>query len=169
VALDVSRARDGTQTADEVFDLLAKNFGAAGLDILYGIMESKRSPDGARRAEALLGKPDILKAGTPALRVAVELRTEPCEKKEELFRRAAADGDKRALTVLTSLLSQPCKKAGDPCCFRTNKALAQTINTLKAREATRSQSSPKSPTPKSPTPKSPTPSPTPPSPKASPK
>lgn len=133
VAVDVTRAPQAMAAANELFELLSLRFGAEGLDVLYNIAESRGGSDGAKRAMALLRKSEIIERATPALKIAIELREAPCDKKRDLFERAVAEGDKRALTVLTSLWSLPCRGAQDPCCYKTSKFLGQSIADLTKR------------------------------------
>jgi serine/threonine-protein kinase len=137
VALGVASVPKHAAKADATYDALAGGFGSDGLDVLYTIVETQqpRQP-AARRALSTLQKPSALEDGTPALRIAVELRNASCEEKAGLFERAASDGDLRALKVLKPLKLKPCPKGPkDPCCFRHNKALANALSQISARLA----------------------------------
>lgn len=134
VAIGAARVPADGQIATEVFELLAERFASDGLDVLYHIVQTKPPKDpGAKRAATLLAQPEILGRATLALRIAIDLREAPCEKKAALFERAVAEGDPRALKVLKLLRVRPCQRAQDPCCFRTNQDLAKAISTLEAR------------------------------------
>ncbi|HZO15654.1 MAG TPA: hypothetical protein VFB62_20415, partial [Polyangiaceae bacterium] len=133
VAVETTRGAERAATADEVFELLAKRFGGHGLDVLYDISESRRSPDAQKRANAWFRQPDIIGPAPAALKITVELREAPCEEKSKKFDRAVAVGDKRTLAVLQSLRTMPCRGAKDPCCFVTNKELGEAIKALQAR------------------------------------
>jgi serine/threonine-protein kinase len=133
LALGAARARDASSSADAIFTLLANRFGSEGIDVLYGVAETKGAPEASKRAMALLRLPATLERSTPALRIAIELRDAPCEQKEALFARALSDGDKRALDALTALKTTACRSVKDPCCFATSKPLASAIKELGAR------------------------------------
>jgi serine/threonine-protein kinase len=134
VAGDAARVPGSDPAVDRVFELLTQRFGSEGLDVLYAMVELRPATDvAAKRAFAELRQPAILERGSAALRVTVQLRDAACEKKAELFDRAAADGDKRTLAALTSLRTLPCRGAKDPCCFRTSKDLDKTIAALSER------------------------------------
>ncbi len=134
LTIGVAQMKATAQSATTVFELLAQRFGADGIDVLYSVIES-RPPTGkaAKRAADELGEPETLARGTPALRIAMELREAPCEKKAALFARAAANGDARALKVLSPLKWAPCRSPQHPCCFRNHKVLEDTLRTLKDR------------------------------------
>lgn len=134
VAIGATRLPADGQIATEIFDLLAERFASDGLDVLYHIVETKPPKDpAAKRAATLLAQPEILGRATLALRIVLDLRQAPCDKKAALFERAVADGDPRALKVLKLLRVRPCQRTQDPCCFRTNQALAKAISALDAR------------------------------------
>jgi serine/threonine-protein kinase len=136
VAIGAAQMPATAEAATTIFDLLAARFGSDGIDVLYRIIET-RPPTGkaAKRASEKLEEPETLERGTPALRIVMELRQAPCEKKADLFARAASEGDERAVKVLSPLKWSPCRSATHPCCFRTNKTLDETIRTLKERSA----------------------------------
>jgi eukaryotic-like serine/threonine-protein kinase len=133
VAVESARGKDGAQTADDVFTLLSSRFGADGLDVLFTISETKGAGDAQKRANGLLRRQAALDRATPALKIAIELRDAPCEEKTFFYDRAASDGDKRALAILTGLKAQPCKNPKDPCCFAGDKGLDKAIAALGAR------------------------------------
>jgi hypothetical protein len=134
VAADAAKMPGTDPAVDQLFQLLAQRFGAEGLDVLYTLVETRPATDAAsKRAMSDLRQPGVLERASPALKVTVQLRDVPCEAKADLFDRAAANGDKRTLTVLTALRNQPCKGQKDLCCFKGNKPLEQTIATLAAR------------------------------------
>jgi serine/threonine-protein kinase len=130
VATESARARDGAQTADQVFQVLAEGFGSDGLDVLYAVAETKGAAEAAKRANARLRRPEVLARASTALKIALELRDAPCEGKMFFYDRAVSEGDKRALALLTSLRAQPCKNPKDPCCFAVDKALEKAIAAL---------------------------------------
>ncbi len=120
VATRVGREGGG----DRVFDALAHRLGPDGLDVLYDIVEAKGGSAAAKRAAAILETPEATAAASPALRVAVELRTAPCAGKLALLDRAVAEGDARALVVLETL---------GKGCFKKSRAIEKAIKSLRAR------------------------------------
>ena len=90
-------ALTGGEGADRVFDALAHELGADGLDVLYEIVRLRGGSKGAQRAEPLLREPGAMDRATPALRVTFALHEAPCEQKAALFDKAIADGDVRTL------------------------------------------------------------------------
>jgi hypothetical protein len=103
----IALTRKGNGRADRVFEALAERSGSEGLDLLYDIVESRGRAAEAKRAEAILAKPEIQARATPALRIAFELREAPCTGKLDLLPRAESEGDGRALIVLEAY-GPPC-------------------------------------------------------------
>ncbi|MEP7123274.1 MAG: serine/threonine-protein kinase [Byssovorax sp.] len=145
-AADVAEiAAAGGRAADPIFDRLAGQLGADGLDVLYDLVAREQNagnplertgltaPTSAGpRARAILGRPDVLARATPAMRVAYELRRAPCQSREILFPRAATDGDDRALSLLT-LLQPPACSRKDACCFLKHRELERAIAEIQMR------------------------------------
>ena len=98
----ISAAGGPPDVASQAFDLMAGPMGSDGLDLLYDL--ALKSPALKERAMRLLGGPNALQRATPALRVAYELRAaSSCDARKALLARAAEDGDRRAVEVLTPL------------------------------------------------------------------
>ncbi len=123
-AVATALEREGNGRADRVFDALSSRFGAPGLDLLYDLVVSRGGSVAAKRAVALLGKPDVLARATPALRIAFELREAHCNEMPPLFDRAIKDGDGRALLVLESL---------GRSCLGKDKKLDHAIKAMRSR------------------------------------
>ncbi|MFO0676924.1 MAG: serine/threonine-protein kinase [Polyangiaceae bacterium] len=90
------------------FDILEKKMGPNGLDILYDLAFPKggsRSPQVSKRAAEVLAKPAVREKATPALAVALKLRSAggKCEAIKELLGAAAEHGDGRSQSVLVPL------------------------------------------------------------------
>src|SRR6185295_6238189 len=109
-----------------------------GVDILYDLMaRAQRAADplgkptsAGGKARALLAKPEVLARGTPAMRVAYDLRRAACLQRPLLFARAGKDGDDRALELLRSIQPPGCTRA---CCFDKNRQLELAIADIQSR------------------------------------
>ncbi len=130
--------------APEAFALLETRMGAYGPDMLYELRERAASSKVTKdRAAESLAKPDVLKLASKALRVEEELRAkQPCNRKD-LFTRAAAEGDHRALSLLKPLLAANCgggfpffKPADCYACFNAadRKDIAAAISAIEKRD-----------------------------------
>jgi eukaryotic-like serine/threonine-protein kinase len=118
--------------ADELFTQLATKLGPAGLDVLYDVSTNEGSK-GSERAKTWLGKPEVIANGTPAMKVAWELRRTVCAQRPYLFGRAAQEGDDRALAVLTAMQPPACDPLRGQCCFRRHGELERAVTTIQAR------------------------------------
>ncbi|MGK3993959.1 hypothetical protein [Sorangium sp. So ce1024] len=108
----VASAADGPpEAASAAIDLMAGSMGSDGADLLYEL--SVGSSAVKERAARRLAEPEVLERATPALRVAHELRVAPsCKARQPLLARAKADGDRRAIDVLTPLVTGKSKGCG---------------------------------------------------------
>jgi eukaryotic-like serine/threonine-protein kinase len=117
---------------DLAFDRLSGVLGSDGLDVLYDLTTRDRAPAAAAKARTILAKPETLARATPAMRIAWDLRRAPCQQRPNLFKRAAKEGDDRALEVLRAMQAPACTKK-DACCFEKNHQLELTIADIQAR------------------------------------
>ncbi|HVY46373.1 MAG TPA: hypothetical protein VHB21_10865, partial [Minicystis sp.] len=118
---------------DELFTVITDKMGTHGPDILYELVTTRGGSRAAERADALLKDPAIVARGTPAMRIAYELRAAPCEKKPPLFERAKTDGDTRALGQLV-MIRDACYSRGAACCaVEKDPALKETMAALRAK------------------------------------
>jgi hypothetical protein len=118
---------------DRMFDLVTTKMGTTGIDILYELLTTRGGSRAAARAEELLKDETIRARGTPAVRIAYELRvTSGCDQKKALFPRAASDGDGRTLGQL-QLLNRRCGRHSGTCCLQNDPDLRQTMDAIKAR------------------------------------
>ncbi|WP_437688956.1 protein kinase domain-containing protein [Sorangium sp. So ce176] len=122
--LAIAISKTGGELADKVFDALASRFGTAGLDVLYEIVETRGRSTPANRAAKLLRDPQIAARGTPAVRIAFELRDATCGEKLPFLERAVSEGDQRTLVVLETAV-RPC--------YTKNRAIDEAIKKLRAR------------------------------------
>jgi hypothetical protein len=118
---------------DRVFEMIAGKIGTTGIDILYELLTTRGGSRAASRAEEVLQDEKVRARGTPALRIAYDLRqTHDCEAKKALFHRAKADGDGRALGQL-QLLGRRCGRHANACCLQNDPALREAMDGIKAR------------------------------------
>jgi serine/threonine-protein kinase len=118
---------------DRVFELITQKMGTVGIDILYELITTRGGSRAAARADELLRDEKIRARGTPALRIAYDLRvTMGCDEKKALFARARTDGDSRTLGELY-LLNRHCGRHAAGCCFHNDPELKEATDALKAR------------------------------------
>jgi hypothetical protein len=118
--------------AEQLFSVVSEKMGSHGDDILLELVTTRGGSRAARRAEELLMDPKIFSRGTPAMRVAFELRVAPCDQKPKLFERAKADGDARALGQLT-MLNQECRRRSGSCCLHKDPKLKDAVASMRER------------------------------------
>jgi hypothetical protein len=119
---------------DRVFEMISGKMGTAGIDILYELLTTRGGSRAAARAEDLLQDEKVRGRGTPALRIAYDLRqTHDCDQKKALFPRAKADGDGRALGLL-QLVNRRCGRRANICCLQNDPELREAMDTIKARQ-----------------------------------
>ena len=125
LAGELAATLDRAGKGEKVFEALTTRLGADGLDILYELVAKRGLSGAALRAAGILRQREILARGTPALRVAFELRDATCVDKLRLLDRAAVEGDERALLVLET--------QGIACFDRGNKAVNEATVALRTR------------------------------------
>jgi hypothetical protein len=121
-----------SQTA-KLVRALAENFETDGVDVLFDIMTVKGGSEAASIADELLLKPEVLARGTPAFRIALELRRAPCNEKPALLDRAVKDGDQRTLSMLAPLRDPGCSVTTGACCLNQNPAVEKAVIALTNR------------------------------------
>ena len=112
------------ETEDDAFQLMEREMGSAGVDVLYRLAVDPRG--NARRAKASqraaksLKTPSVRTLAAPVALIAIDLReAASCESKYKLLERAKADGDERTLVQLRPLLSDGgCGFLGLADCWR---------------------------------------------------
>lgn len=129
------------EVAAPALDLMATRMGSEGLDLLYDLMVT--NPKLKEQAARLLADPQAIGRGSPALRVALELRAaSTCAAKKALLERATRDGDRRAVDILMPLTISSGKGCGflgmglcpAPCAGVAGD-MRKAIEAIKAREA----------------------------------
>lgn len=134
----VAALQSDEASAQAATALLEQDFGEAGVELLYDLTVKQTGAHWKPRLNQSLTKPAVLAKATPALRVAIELRTaKRCEVKRDLLPRVQSEGDRRALLQLRSLTqTQGCGFLGlQDCwlCLRKSLALQEAIAILEVR------------------------------------
>lgn len=118
---------------DKVFDLIATKTGTVGADILYDIVATRGGSRASRYAEELLKDESVRARGTPAMRIAYDLRAaKGCEEKIALLDRASAEGDGRTYGQL-QMLNRDCSRRNPECCLRTNPRFKAALEAIRVR------------------------------------
>jgi hypothetical protein len=119
--------------ADRVFDMITTKMGTTGIDILYELVTTRGGSRAAARAEEVLKDAAVRARGTPALRIAYDLRvTRGCDEKKALFGRAQNDGDRRTWGQLQQL-NRRCGRRSPGCCYENDPDLRAALDALEAR------------------------------------
>jgi hypothetical protein len=136
----ISAAAQGpAESADAAFATMESGLGTKGPDILYDLSTTKGlTPKTVARVKQALVKADVKSRMSPALAVALEMRTtNGCEAKRALLSRAKDQGDARVLgTLRTYLAPRGCGFLGlSDCwpCMRRDGALGATIAAIEER------------------------------------
>jgi hypothetical protein len=118
---------------DKVFELIVTKTGTVGADILYDIVTTRGGSRASRSAEERLKDASVRARGTPAMRVAYDMRVaKGCEDKLALLDRAAADGDGRTYGQL-QMVNRECSRRSPECCLRTNPRFKAALEAIRAR------------------------------------
>jgi hypothetical protein len=118
---------------ERVFEMVSAKMGTTGVDILYELMTTRSGSRAAARAEELLNDETLRARGTPALRIAYDLRNaRECDDKKALFARAGSDGDGRTLGLL-QLLNRRCGRRPGGCCLQNDPDLRAAMDAIKRR------------------------------------
>ncbi|MGE0325047.1 MAG: protein kinase [Polyangiaceae bacterium] len=135
-------AAQDEKSQDQAFALLQGAMGEKGADIIYDLVTT----DGVKhkvvaRAEKWLASEQFQKNSSPALNIAVALRTaKSCGQKHGLLLRAKNVGDKRSLPYLHRFATPTgCGRGGrSDCnpCMRKDDLLKQAIETIEKRSGT---------------------------------
>ncbi|MBW2527049.1 MAG: hypothetical protein JRI23_22905 [Deltaproteobacteria bacterium] len=117
--------------ADRPFELVAAKLDTLGPDLLFELYTTRGGTKAAARAAELLRDDKLRERGTPALRVAYDLRMAPnCDAVAIHLIPARQDGDQRAKTELERV--HTCAE-GTKCCMRGNERVAAVIRTLEVK------------------------------------
>lgn len=127
VVVNAGAAPDGGR---RLLELLATRFGEGGVDVLYEVIARRGGSTAARIATELVARPEVRARGSAAFRVAMDLRDAPCASKASLADRARAEGDGRALAVLSALRSTDCDATTGACCVFDDPAVETAVREL---------------------------------------
>jgi serine/threonine protein kinase len=93
---------------EPLFKVVQDKMGTAGPDLLYELLTTRGGSKAAKRADELLRDEAVRSRGSPAMRIAYDLRTaKTCDAKRALYERAGEEGDRRTLGQLF-VLSREC-------------------------------------------------------------
>lgn len=119
--------------ATRLFSFLTGRAGAAGPDILFDIMTTRGGSRAATYSEELLKREDVRANGTPAFKIAYELKTAPsCDARKALFPRVKADGDRRAAVPLYQMAK--CGKGPSDCCMANDQGYKDLLRIINAKK-----------------------------------
>jgi hypothetical protein len=140
VQSELLRLAEDDRTARDALAAMALLEPPVGADLLYETWtRMQERTDATELARALLYSPDVRPTASPALAVALELRTaETCEQYKAILPSALKEGDRRALHLLSKLTAKrgcgPKKTADCFACLREpTDELTATINAVKSR------------------------------------
>lgn len=130
----LARADAGDESIQKVLDQLTHGAGAAGLDILYRVLEDEPASSVAQRALQILSRQTSAERASAALRVTLAIRRMNCTRKLEQFERAAQEGDERTARELEKLRPPSCTLRKGACCFKDNEKLENTLARIRDRK-----------------------------------
>ncbi len=111
-------AQTAGRSSELAFELMTKDMGTAGMDLLYELMLTRASL--TEKVQKMLLRQDLQARMSPALKIAYDLRrANSCAGRLPLLDRAAALGDERSVTILqplTQVRKRGCGKwKNQPC------------------------------------------------------
>ncbi len=119
--------------AERIFTFLTTRAGTAGPDILYDLVTTRGGTRAATYADELLRRDDVRAKGTPALRIAWEMRAATtCDTRVALFARAKADGDRRVLATLFQMTK--CGRGPTDCCLSNDPAYKEVLQAITSKK-----------------------------------
>ena len=139
---ELLRLADDARTSNDALAAMAALEAPIGADLLYEVWtRTAVRSDATDLARALVYSADVRAKASPALGVALELRSaETCEQFKAALPKALKDGDRRAVSPLVKLSSKrgcgPKKSADCYACLREpSDELKATISAAKSRRA----------------------------------
>ncbi|MCA9622557.1 MAG: serine/threonine protein kinase, partial [Myxococcales bacterium] len=131
VTLSVRACLTQGDTCNRMLEILTKEAGTAGPDVLFDLLTTKGGTSANKHAARLLKTQAVRASASPALLIAYDLRTAPdCSAVRELYLRAATEGDHRTLRELKMVASRrECRIV--KCCLPDDKDLKALIDQLK--------------------------------------
>lgn len=119
--------------SERIFTFLTMRAGPAGPDILFDLVTTRGGSRAATHAEELLRREDVRAKGTPAFRIAWDLRVAPtCDARVALFDRAKTDGDRRVLAAL--FLMSKCGKGPSDCCLSNDPGYKEVVRVITSKK-----------------------------------
>jgi serine/threonine protein kinase len=139
VQQNIVLAATRTESEDYAFQVMEREMGAQGVDLLYSIgYEGKgKSSKVASRAQRSLKAPAVRKMASKAALIALDMRAAGgCEAKYKLLERARDDGDERTAVQLRALLAtNGCGFLGLGDCWKCMRRSSRLSEALKAIDA----------------------------------
>lgn len=118
--------------AERAFGFLTGRAGAAGPDILFELVTTRGGSRAASHAEEVLKSEAVRAKGTPAFKIAYDLRAATaCDVRVGLLQRARTDGDRRVLGSLFQMAR--CGKTATDCCLANDAGYKETVRIINAR------------------------------------
>ncbi len=118
---------------ERVFAFLTTRAGAAGPDILFDLVTTRGGTRAATYAEDVLKREDVRAKGTPALRIAYDLRfAATCQDRAALFDRVKAEGDRRVLATLFAMAR--CGRTPSDCCIGNDPAYRDVVRVINTKK-----------------------------------
>lgn len=137
---ELMRLADDARTSGDALSAMVGSEAPIGADLLYEVWtRTAVRTDATDLARALVYSTDVRPKASPALSVALDLRTaESCEQYKAILPRALKDGDRRSAHLLLKLNTKhgcgPTKRADCYACLREpGDELKATINAVKSR------------------------------------
>ncbi|MCC6522920.1 MAG: hypothetical protein IT373_09685 [Polyangiaceae bacterium] len=116
------------ETVARLTRLLTKDMGPVGVDVLFEVMVRRGGSKAAARATELLTDEALRARGTPALRIAYDLRqARACADRKALVERVGTDGDARALRELDLVVTECADIGLDPTYRAARKAALERV------------------------------------------
>lgn len=132
-AMTASPASGMSPDAERLFTFLMSGAGPAGPDILFDLVTTRGGSRAASYADELLRRPEVVAKGTPALKIANEMRlTATCQDRTKLFDRVKSEGDRRVLQFLFQMAR--CGKGPTDCCMGNETSYRDAVRVITAKK-----------------------------------
>lgn len=119
--------------AERFFLFLSTRAGPAGPDVLFELITTRGGTRAAAYAEELLRREDVRAKGTPAFKVAYDMKTATtCQARQAMFERVKKEGDLRCNQFLFQMAK--CGKGPTDCCVVNDPAYKEVVRVLNAKK-----------------------------------
>ncbi|MBK8258379.1 MAG: hypothetical protein IPK82_37655 [Polyangiaceae bacterium] len=119
--------------AERLFVFLSTRAGTAGPDVMFELVTTRGGTRAAAYAEELLRREDVRAQGTPAFKVAYEMKTATtCQARLAMFDRIKKEGDLRCNQFLFQMAK--CGKGPTDCCVVNDPAYKEVVRVLNAKK-----------------------------------